>query len=152
MLQWAPPAGVTTLKQRRLDQPFPPRENEVYTLEGDLWRVKLEDNDCDFHLELSAPGKPKTAPRIIAEIPQGEPFLEAREKVLEMLTAHGYSVTMGKPIDLDEPLRVKVIGYAFYDSAHFSKKNAKKGHGHGTKYVGTLWEIHPVWEIEFTDE
>jgi hypothetical protein len=64
-----PPAGITTPKQRRLDEPFARRENEVYLLEGDLWRVKLEDNDCDFHLELSAPGAAKTASRIIVEIP-----------------------------------------------------------------------------------
>ncbi|HEV2021160.1 MAG TPA: hypothetical protein VGQ94_01390, partial [Terriglobales bacterium] len=89
VLQWAPPAGVSTPKQRKLDQPFAPRENEVYTVEGDLWRVKVEDNDCDFHLELSAPGKPKTASRIIAEIPQGVLFLEARGKVLEALAANG---------------------------------------------------------------
>ena len=152
VLQWAPPAGVTTPKQRKLDQPFAPRENEVYTVEGDVWRIKLEDNDCDFHLELSVPGKLKTSPRIIVEIPQGAAFLEARDKVLETLAANGYDPAVGKAIDLDAPIRVRVTGYAFYDSAHFSKKNPKKGHGHGTKYVGTLWEIHPAWKIEFSDE
>ncbi len=109
VLQWTPPAGMTTPQQRRLDQPFPPRENEVHTVEGDLWRVIVEDNDCDFHLELTKPGKPKTAPRIIVEIPQGNAFLPAREKMLETLTANRHAVSVARKINLDEPPRVMVI-------------------------------------------
>jgi hypothetical protein len=45
-----------------------------------------------------------------------------------------------------------VTGFGFYDTAHYSKKDPKKGHGHGTKLVGTLWELHPFWEIAFADE
>ena len=131
----------------RLDEPLAPRESALFTIEGDLWRVKVEDNDCDFHIELSAPGGTKTSPRIIVEIPQGGPFAQMRGKLLEELTANGYSLSVAKPTDLDEPLRVTVTGYAFYDSAHYSKKNLQKGHGHGTQYVGTLWEIHPFWKI-----
>ncbi len=152
VLVWAAPTNMDTPKSRKIDQPFPPRELKLYTTEGDLWRAKIEDNDCDFHLEVTAHGGTKTASRIIVEIPQGDPFLPAREKLIETLAANGYEISHTKPIDLEEPLRVIVTGFAFYDSAHWSTKNPKKGHGHGTKYVGTLWELHPVWKIEFPDE
>jgi len=110
---------------------------------GDLWRVKLESNDCDFHLEISTPGQLKTANRIIVELPQGPLFLATRQKLIDELIANGYDPAVDKPLDLDEPLRIKVIGLPFYDSAHYSKKNPKRGHGHGTAKVGTLWELHP---------
>ncbi len=152
VLLWAAPPDISNPKTRRRDEPIAPRESEVYRVEGDLWRVIVEDNDCDFHLELAAPGSPKTSPRIIVELPQGQAFTEMRERLLEELTANGYSITVGKAVALDEPLRVTVIGYPFYDSAHYSKKNPKKGHGHGTQYVGTLWELHPIWDASFADE
>lgn len=152
LLRWAPPQGVADPKRRKLDEPLTEREMQSYSVRGDLWRVKVEDNDWDFHLELSAPGRPKTASRIIVEIPQGAAFLQAREKMLEILTANGYSVAVAKAIDLDEPLRLALSGYAFYDSAHYSKTNPRKGHNHGTNYVGRLWELHPVWKIAYTDE
>jgi hypothetical protein len=78
---------------------------------GDLWRVKLESNDCDFHLEISAPGQLKTANRIIVELPQGPLFLATRQKLIDELIANGYDPAVDKPLDLDEPLRIKVIGH-----------------------------------------
>jgi hypothetical protein len=54
------------------------------------------------------------------EIPKGPEFLSARETIIEELAARGYDdVDVGEPIDLDEPLRVRVTGIAFYDSAHY---------------------------------
>jgi hypothetical protein len=49
-------------------QPIDPKENQVFTVEGDLWRVVVEANDCDFHLELSAPGAGIAADRVIVEV------------------------------------------------------------------------------------
>jgi hypothetical protein len=153
VLNWAVPAGIQDKTVRRQDSPFAGREQDaqVYEITGDLWRVRVEANDCDFHLEISAPGQPETANRIIVEIAQGPQFLAARQKVIDELIANGFDAAVDKPIDLDEPLRIKVVGLAFYDSAHFSKKNPKRGHGHGTKKVGTLWELHPSWDIQFPD-
>ncbi len=154
VLQWAAPAGIQNKTMRKQDSPYAGREQDaqVYGITGDLWRVKVEANDCDFHLEVSAPGQPQAADRIIVEIPQGAQFLAAREKVIEELAANGYDVGVDKSIDLDEPLRIRVVGLAFYDSAHYSKKNPKRGHGHGTKKVGTLWELHPSWDMQFLDD
>lgn len=152
-LQWSAPANIKTAAVRKQDTPYPGREQDgkIYEITGDLWRVKLESNDCDFHLEISAPGQPKSADRIIVELPQGPSFLATRQKLIEELIANGYDPAVDKSIDLDEPLRIKVMGLPFYDSAHFSKKNPKRGHGHGTARVGTLWELHPFWDIQFID-
>jgi hypothetical protein len=45
------------------------------------------------------------------------------------------------------PILVEIKGFAFYDSAHYSKSNPKKGHSHGTVYVNSLWELHPAWGL-----
>ncbi len=152
MLVWTAPTNVTDFKTRKKDEPIAPRENEGFTVTGDLWRFIIEENDCDLHLELSAPGQPQTASRIIVEVPQGDPFVPFREKVLKALEDNGYVVSVGKSITLDEPIRITATGYAFYDGAHYSKKNPKKGHNHGTKAVGTLWEIHPAMTIDVPEQ
>jgi hypothetical protein len=151
VLSWAAPANIANVKTRRSNQTIDPHEDQSFKVEGDLWRVIVEDNDCDFHLELSAPGQPNTASRIIVEVPQGEEYLSARRLLLEELTANGYELSVGKSITLVEPLRVTVTGFAFYDAAHYSKNSPKKGHSHGTTFVGTLWELHPVWNLVFAD-
>lgn len=154
VLQWAAPTGMQNKATRKQDSPYPGREADaqVYEITGDLWRMKVDANDCDFHLEISAPNQPQTANRIIVEIPQGEKFSAMRQTILDELVASGFDPRVDKPIDLEEPLRIKVVGLPFYDSAHYSKKNPKRGHGHGTKNVGTLWELHPFWKVQFLDE
>jgi hypothetical protein len=152
MLGWTAPPDVATFKTRKKDEALSARESEEFAVTGDLWRFIIEENDCDLHLELSAPGQTPTAPRIIVEVPQGDPFVAYRGDVLQALEDHGYTVAVGKSITLDEPIRVIATGYAFYDGAHYSKKNPKKGHNHGTKAVGTLWEIHPVMKITIPEK
>jgi len=95
VLQWAAPSGVADPKTRKSKVPIDSRESEVFKLTGDLWRVIVEENDCDFHLELAAPGQPATAARVIVELPQGEAFRTQREKLIEELTANGYSLSVG---------------------------------------------------------
>jgi hypothetical protein len=151
VLAWAAPANIATPSTRRSGTAIDNRENQAFTITGDLWRVIIEDNDCDFHFEITTPGQPKTAARIIVEVPQGDAYAEVRSSLLKELTANGYELAVAKSITLDDPLRVTVTGFAFYDAAHYSKKNPKKGHSHGTVYVGTLWELHPVWAVVFAD-
>lgn len=151
VLAWAAPANIATPSTRRSGTAIDNRENQAFTITGDLWRVIVEDNDCDFHFEITTPGQPKTAARIIVEVPQGDAYLEVRNSLLKELTANGYELAVAKSITLDDPLRVTVTGFAFYDAAHYSKKNPKKGHSHGTALVGTLWELHPVWNVTFAD-
>src|SRR5439155_11475533 len=111
------------------------RESQIFTVEGDLWRIVTEDNDCDFHLELSAPGAGPTADRVIVEVPQD--FTAARTSVLKQLAAHNLNFPASI---MKQPIRLTVTGFAFYDAFHFSRSDLQRGHEHGTAFVGTLWE------------
>lgn len=49
------------------------------------------------------------------------------------------------------PVRVPVTGLACFDATHWTKKNPQVGYGHGTAQVKTLWELHPIWRLEFVE-
>ena len=50
-----------------------------------------------------------------------------------------------KAVNLQAPVRMRFTGFAFWDGAHWSRKDPQRGNSHGTKMVGTLWELHPAW-------
>jgi hypothetical protein len=110
MLQFGPPDNIADRTVRKSKEPIDPHESEVFTLTGDLRRVVVEENDCDFHFELAPPGGLATATRVIVELPRGDQFLAEREQAIAELTANGYDISVGKPIVLDEPLRMTVTG------------------------------------------
>jgi hypothetical protein len=142
MLSWPNPAQIS-----RADTPIDPLENEEFTLSGDLWRVAIEGNDCDFHLEIAPSGAGSNADRVIVEIPQGQPFTELRNRLQKALAdAHENAISASSSA-LKHSIPVTVSGLAFFDAFHFSKKDPKRGHGHGTKFVGTIWELHPVFAL-----
>ncbi|MBI5515506.1 MAG: hypothetical protein HY909_17125 [Deltaproteobacteria bacterium] len=146
LLGWAPPAGVEDPRLRERDAPVDAREEQVLVVDGDLWRVKLEDNDCDFHLEISAPGAGPEAPRLVAEVPYGAPWESARAVVLAAVGRA--SLRRGDRVDLSLPVRVRLTGLAFWDGAHWCHRDGARGCGHGTPMVASLWELHPVWRVE----
>lgn len=153
VIGWDSPAGSADPKVRKKDSPLAPKEQQVYALEGDVWLVKTEGNDCDFHMELSGPGGRVTDDRIIVEIPQGASFVTSRENLLDALVQAGLKKPKGKfSRKLEPPIRVRLTGYAFYDGKHYSPKNPKRGTGHGSSAVATLWEIHPVWKVEVLNQ
>ena len=114
-------------------------------MQGDLWRVKMEDNDDEYHLEISARGASKTSDRIVAEIPPDHSYAGTRRKLLSLLPGN-YVFKPKTSRDFHHPIPIRVTGYVFFDGAHWSSKSVR-GHNHGTKYTATLWEIHPVWKI-----
>jgi hypothetical protein len=143
----APAAGINSPGARTSLQPIDPRESAVLTLKGDLWAINIEPNDCDFHLEVSEVGGSVDSDRVIVEIPQTAPFVAARNALLNRLHAAG--VTLHARTKLAQPIRVQVVGFAFYDAWHFSPTNPQRGNHHGSPQVGSIWEIHPVWAIIF---
>lgn len=144
MLNWPNPTRIS----KSANTPIDPRENQIFTLKADLWHVKIEGNDCDFHLELSAPGDSSTADRVIVEIPQGPKFTQIRNALIDALLASGAGdLRHRKSLDLSRSMPIQVTGFAFFDAFHFSRSNPKRGHGHGTAAVGTIWELHPVWQL-----
>ena len=147
MLSWGTPAGVESRAGRLRDVAIDSREDQAFELEGDIWRAKLSDDDCDLHMEIAAHGAGRTADRVIVEIPQGAAFLKARDAVLQAL-GEG-RVHLGKAIKLENPIPVRLTGYAFFDAVHYRRTMPVRGKSHGTRYVGTMWELHPVWNIDF---
>jgi hypothetical protein len=57
MISWEQPDELSDRDVRSSNSPIDPREEEVLVLEGDLWRIAEEANDCDYHLEISAPAR-----------------------------------------------------------------------------------------------
>jgi len=143
---WPPPAGIARFEVRRRDAAIDPREEQAVVLTGDLWRVVVEDNDCDLHLEVSVPGGTADSPRVIAEVPAGPGYELARAAVLEAI--HLRSARARDRVDLATPVRVRLTGYGFWDGAHWCRRDGVRGCGHGTPQVATLWELHPVWRVE----
>jgi hypothetical protein len=155
ILDWAAPANFDDPAVRKAaaangGTPTDPREEQpwkVYKVRAKLWRVVMEENDCDFHLELGGLKKGKTGYRIIAEIPNDTGYADSRNALVQALANAGKTISPGKDVKLDAPIIVEVRGFPFYDSAHYSKNDPKRGHNHGTVYVNTLWELHPAWSF-----
>lgn len=124
MVALPPAAGVTQAGFRTKDSPLDPRESQVATVKGDLWRVNVEANDCDFHLELSSVGASSSDDRIIVEIQQGPRYVAARNALLQTLAAHGVKLKAQTP--LSAPIHVQVLGFAFYDAWHVSKNDPQQ--------------------------
>jgi hypothetical protein len=143
----SPASGITQTGFRTLEAPLDSRETQVVTLKGDIWIVGAQADDCDFHLELSGVGAGPNDDRIIVEIPQGAPFVAARNALLQALAANGVKPKAHKV--LTKSIRVQVMGFLFYDAWHVSTSNPQRGHNHGSAQVATLWEIHPVFGIVF---
>jgi hypothetical protein len=139
------PAGVnTSVDIRRSKTPISPYETQVFRVEGDLRQVKMEANDNEYHLEISRRGGRRNSNRIIVEIPPE--YRETRRALLSLLPGN-YVFRPDKTVPLSPPIPIRVTGFAFYDGAHWAR-NDIQGHGHGSEYVATLWEIHPAWKIE----
>ena len=142
LVQWPNPAHI----DKKANTPIDPRENQAFTLKGDVWVAKIEGNDCDIHLELSLPGQGPDAERVIVEIPQE--FTQVQNTMVSALRSQGLGdLNHKKSIELSQALPIEVTGLAFFDAFHYSAANPKKGHGHGSAQVGVLWELHPVYKV-----
>ena len=97
------PVGVKNASVRRQNVPISPIERNVYTVEGDLWRVTMEANDDEYHLEISVRGAPRTANRIIVEIPPDPAYAGARRRLLSLLP--GTIFLSRKPFEISSSSR-----------------------------------------------
>lgn len=157
MAVWAAPSGLDDRARRELDAALDPFEERAFTLTGDIWRVRYDDA-CNLQLEVSAPGARARDPRVIAMIPVGAAYDRARATVLGQIPPGGPPGTPGttvfaggarRALDLTEPLRVTLTGYAYFDVAHWSAGRGVRGVLHGSPRVATLWELRPVWRADF---
>ena len=120
-------------------------EDTLYILKGFMWFVKLEKNDCDFHIEIGP--RNVQGNRIVVEVAQENSQLQ--EKIKTHLDQLGEKIMQCgtssiKTAHFDTPIPVVVIGLGFYDKSH--PPNTKHGDDHTKKFS---WELHPVRDIIF---
>ncbi len=142
LMAWSPPARVEHDSVRERDEPIDERERSVATLEGDVWRVKVGDDGCELQLEVTAVRAGSDSPRVVARVPAGAAYDEARAALLA--AGHGQ-------VELREPVHVRLTGYLFWDGNHWCERNAGRGCGHRAAVVASLWELRPVWRVEVVD-
>jgi hypothetical protein len=125
------------------------REKKRIKVTGYAWIIKLSGEDCDIHIELSADNK-KSSKRIIAEIPNTTEYCELHKRIMSDLVSK-FNLKAKDDYRFDQkdnggkPIKMTVMGYLFWDSGHPNNKN------HGSKKVGSVWEIHPVWSLKWED-
>ena len=121
------------------------RENEIVSITGYAWIIKLSSDDCDIHLELSETND-RAASRVIAEIPNTKEYCNLHAKILSDLV-NKYHLHKKKEYHFDktdnggEPIKINVTGFLFWDSGHPTNKS------HGSDKVGSVWELHPVFKL-----
>ena len=154
------PPGVTKNDSRYDSRLIPPFPNQLQVKEGDIvsttgWLhlVSTEENDCDYHIQISAsPSDGNNC--LIVEIPKEEEnFIAA--PALRKLAAQARAFVRNRLLKGQEPSLhgsvmqhppfVRVTGQLFYDAAHVGDPPR------GTKKMkaATLWELHPVTGIVF---
>lgn len=141
MLQWPPAQGLGERGARDSDDAIDPREEALYVADVEVHVAKLSDDDCDLHLEVSAPGAGPDAQRVIVELAQGAAYDAMRYGLADALGRRGRG--FGRSA-ISPPLRARVGGYAFYDAHHACARDRQRGCSHGSARVATVWELHPV--------
>jgi hypothetical protein len=136
-------------------------EGDIVTIQGFLYLVATEDNDCEYHIQIS--NKPRTAsdkPQaddqcVIVEVARpdafSDPALRARaEAVREFVRSR---LTAGKEPGAGNVMAhatfVKVTGQLFFDDAHLKSDGTIELRGKKGMKSQTLWELHPVVDLQF---
>jgi hypothetical protein len=153
------PPGVTMNDARYEDSLIPLFSNPINLKEGDLvktegylWLVAYEDNDGEYHIQVS--GNDSTGNNcLIVEVPDpvntNDAALKTKyEKVRTFIkdkVLHG--IVPGKSGNLiGGRAYVYVKGQLFFDASHtHNQMRGKKG-----MRSNSLWEIHPIVEMDFT--
>ena len=122
-------------------------EQQVLSVVGWVRRVDKTKDDGDWHIELTDGRRDPVDACIVVEIPMAElhpNFRQARASLDSALA----QTRVNRHGDLSKPIRLRVIGAAFFDGEHLSRKGRLQPHGRCWSTVGALWEIHPVFRIE----
>lgn len=120
-------------------------EDTMYTIKCYLWFVKVEENDCDMHMEIGTSNIADT--RMVVEVPKENAALQTRikQKLDELgLKIMNCGTKNKKKAHFTKGVPVQVTGIGFYDASH--KANTNHGDSCTKKYV---WELHPVTEVVF---
>jgi len=121
------------------------RELQAFAINGWVRRVRKQEADGDWHVEITSTAQSNPSSCLVVEIPDpsyDSRFSAARDALDVLLQASAVS-TAG---DITPPVRVHFVGAGFYDGWHSSSTGAK-GHGRCNSSLGALWEIHPVFSV-----
>lgn len=125
-------------------------EGQILRTRGYLRLVATEDNDCEYHMQLTL--GPRTKRSLIVEVAKDDAtsirstFVRARAR--EVRTWIRDELFQGdEPPEggrlVTPPVYVEVVGQLFFDSAH----GAHDARGKMGMPAATRWELHPVLKI-----
>jgi hypothetical protein len=124
------------------------KELQVYWTRAWVRTLHKNEEDGDWHVELTARENTPVDSCVVAEIPPTHPdetFGRARAE-LDTLLASSAVRSDGR---VDPPVRLRVIGAAFFDGEHRGSDHRKTDghHGHCNSSARALWELHPVYWV-----
>ncbi len=152
MLKWAPLDLNRPAVGAHDCTPRADRELTVYAVTGwaRSWHLeKGPKGDLDWHVELTQTAKTDSSKCVVVEIPDpqyGAIFGTARQDFLDLIV----NSTINPKKQIVPPVRVTVVGPAFFDAQHRGAKGTAKppsSHGNCNSSSSALWEIHPVYEV-----
>jgi hypothetical protein len=127
MLRWDQSANLPN------DAPRKGRELQLVTIPRAFvqfaWAYR---GDCDIHIEISETPD-KDAPRAIVETPVDPEYCDARKTLQKALRDYGVELSVLQQ-EVATPFAVSVRGLPYQDAKH----------KRGSRYVATVWEIHPA--------
>lgn len=122
-------------------------ELQVYSVLGWVRRVKTQETDGDWHIELTARQDSDTGSCIVAEIPPpelGGNYAQARADLQNFVNWNSRG-------DVIPPVQLRFIGAAFFDGEHRGnaahRDQTDGGHGRCDSSAHALWELHPVYWV-----
>jgi len=122
-------------------------ELSVYSVLGWVRRVKTQETDGDWHIELTSRSDSPTDSCIVAEIPPvelGGNYGQARADLQNLVNWNSQG-------DVVPPVRLRFIGAAFFDGEHrggATRRDSTDGaHGRCNSSAHALWELHPVYWV-----
>ncbi len=152
MLKWTPLELYHPAPGAKDCTPRADRELTMFAVTGWARTWKLEKGpkgDLDWHIELTQGPNTDTTKCVVVEIPDpqyGAIFATARHDFLDLIV----NSTINKDKQIVPPVRLTVVGLAFFDAQHRGAKGSGKPptlHGHCNASDRALWEIHPVYEV-----
>ena len=121
------------------------QELRVYSVTGWVRRVRRNEADGDWHIELTAAQTSPVASCIVVEIPSGSGNFSQARTNFDALVG---STSTGDE-DFNQPVRLRFIGPAFFDGEHRGAgSNPPHGHGRCNSSTRALWELHPVYFVK----
>jgi len=138
------------------------KEGDFLTVRGYLYLVATEDNDCEYHIQLT--DQPRTTTDkpaagdlcVIVEVARPDSFQDpelqkraqaVRDLIKTKLTANTEPVSAGNI--MRHAVFVQVTGQLFYDDAHLKSDGTPEPRGKRDMKSNTLWELHPVLDLQF---